>query len=89
MSPHRGLRPLLILISCLAFAGVPLHGADVPRIIFDSDMSSDHDDVGDIATLHGLASLGEVQIIGMMVSSQNYGTAQFMNAVNTWYGKES
>ncbi len=58
-----------------------------PRVIFDSDMSSDHDDVGDIAALHGLASLGEIRIIGMMVSSRNYGTAQFMDAVNTWYGK--
>ncbi len=58
-----------------------------PRVIFDSDMSSDHDDVGDIAVLHGLASLGELRIIGMMVSSKNYGTAQFMDAINTWYGK--
>ncbi|HEX7900771.1 MAG TPA: immunoglobulin domain-containing protein [Planctomycetota bacterium] len=61
--------------------------AGPPRVIFDSDMSSDHDDVGDIAVLHGLASLGEIQIIGMMVSSKNYGTAQFMDAINTWYGK--
>jgi len=80
------LRRLLpILAACLILA--PLSAADVPRVIFDSDMSSDHDDVGDIAVLHGLASLGEVQIIGMVVSSRNYGTAQFMDAVNTWYGK--
>jgi hypothetical protein len=60
---------------------------NVPRIIFDSDMSSDHDDVGDIATLHGLASLGECQILAMMVSSRNGGTALCMDAINTYYGK--
>lgn len=87
MNLRRCLRLLPILIVCLLITGRPLCSADAPRVIFDSDMSSDHDDVGDIATLHGLASLGEVQIIGMMVSSKNYGTAQFMDAVNTWYGK--
>ena len=61
--------------------------ADTPRIIFDSDMSSDHDDVGDIAILHGLASMGECKIIGMMVSSRNGGTALCMDAINTYYGK--
>ncbi len=59
----------------------------IPKIIFDSDMSSDHDDVGDIAILHGLASMGECEIIGMMVSSKNGGTALCMNAINTYYGK--
>jgi hypothetical protein len=60
---------------------------DVPLIIFDSDMSSDHDDVGDAAILHGLASMGECKIIGMMVSSRNGGTALCMDAINTYYGK--
>ena len=62
-------------------------GADaIPRIIFDSDMSSDHDDVGDIAILHGLASMKECEIIGMMVSSKNGGTALCMDAINVYYG---
>ena len=57
------------------------------HIIFDSDMSSDHDDVGDIASLHGLASLGECKILAMMVSSRNGGTPLCMDAINTYYGK--
>jgi hypothetical protein len=77
----------LSAILLLGFAAGSAGQDSTPRVIFDSDMSSDHDDVGDIATLHGLASLGEIRIIGMMVSSRNYGTAQFMDAVNTWYGK--
>jgi purine nucleosidase len=78
-----------MMIACwsMLLLCAPQAAAAPPRIIFDSDMSSDHDDVGDIAVLHGLAALGEIRIIGMMVSSRNYGTAQFMDAVNLWYGK--
>lgn len=61
------------------------HG-EVPRVIFDSDMSSDWDDAGDIGVLHGFATLGEIEIIGMMASSQNGATPLCMDAINTWYG---
>ncbi|HEX5656199.1 MAG TPA: hypothetical protein VFX59_03350 [Polyangiales bacterium] len=57
------------------------------RVIFDSDMSSDWDDVGDIAVLHGLASLGQVEILAMANSSLNGGTMLCMDAINTYYGK--
>jgi fibronectin type 3 domain-containing protein len=61
--------------------------AQVPKIILDADMSSDHDDIGAIATLHGLADLGECQILGMMVSSLNGATPLCMDAINTYYGR--
>src|SRR5208283_4142119 len=90
MDLHRCIRLLPILIACMVFASGPLWSAqqaDIPRIIFDSDMSSDHDDVGDIAALHGLASLGECKILAIMVSSRNGGTPLCMDAINTYYGK--
>ena len=61
--------------------------AQVPKIILDADMSSDHDDIGAIATLHALADLGECQILGMMVSSLNGSTPLCMDAINTYYGR--
>ena len=67
-------------------AAAPPPAAGAPLIIFDSDMSSDYDDVGDCAVLEGLALLGECQIIGMAVSSTNGATALCMNAINTYYG---
>jgi len=81
---------VLFLSMCILAVGlwIPQANAqDIPRIIFDSDMSSDWDDVGDIAVLHGLASMGECEILGMMVSSQNGGTPLCMDAINTYYGK--
>ncbi|HEX4124471.1 MAG TPA: hypothetical protein VHY37_07070 [Tepidisphaeraceae bacterium] len=76
----------VVFLALLVMCSMRLAQADVPRIIFDSDMSSDHDDIGDIAILHGLASMGDCKIIGMMVSSQNGGTALCMDAINTYYG---
>ncbi len=77
----------LSTVFLLALAGVARDSAGMEHIIFDSDMSSDHDDVGDIASLHGLASLGECKILAMMVSSRNGGTPLCMDAINTYYGK--
>lgn len=59
----------------------------VPRIIFDADMSSDHDDAGALALLHALADLGECEILACMASSTNGGTALCMQAINTYYGR--
>ena len=41
----------------------------VPRLILDTDLSSDVDDVGAVALLHGLADQGKVQILAMQISS--------------------
>jgi hypothetical protein len=57
------------------------------RVIFDADMSSDWDDIGDFAVLHGLADLGEIEIIACMTSSTNGGTPLCMSAINTYYGR--
>jgi hypothetical protein len=57
------------------------------RVIFDSDLSSDWDDVGDIAMLNSLADLGEVEILACMASSDDAGTAVGLHAINTYYGR--
>jgi purine nucleosidase len=57
------------------------------KVIFDSDASSDWDDVGDIAVLNSMADLGDVEILAAMASSKNGATALFLNSINTWYGR--
>ena len=79
----------LILVACVLGTGagtVRARAADVPRMILDSDMSSDWDDAGDMALLHGLALAGDLEILATVASSTNLGTAQGMDAINTWYG---
>jgi inosine-uridine nucleoside N-ribohydrolase len=56
-----------------------------PKIIFDTDIAEDVDDVGAMAVLHALADKGELDILGMMVSMPvDYG-APALDAINTFY----
>lgn len=61
-------------------------GAPV-KIILDSDIGSDCDDVGALAVLHALASRGEAEILATMAcNSSTYG-APCLDVINTYYGR--
>ncbi len=57
------------------------------KIIYDTDMESDVDDVGATAVLHALANQGEAEILATMVSSINPWSAPCLDAINTFYGQ--
>ncbi len=57
------------------------------KIIFDTDMDSDVDDVGALAVLHALMDKGEVELLAVMVSSTCPETAACVDAINTYYGR--
>jgi hypothetical protein len=57
------------------------------KIILDTDMDSDVDDVGALAMLHGFSNLGEAEILAVMVSSLNPWSAGAVDVINTYYGK--
>ena len=57
------------------------------RIILDTDISSDVDDVGAVAVLHALAGQGKVYILAMMVSSGDPWSGPCLDALNTWFGR--
>lgn len=59
----------------------------VPRLILDTDLSSDVDDVGAVALLHALARQGKVQILAMQVSSGDLWSVPCLAALNTWFGR--
>ena len=79
------MKKLRIVLSLLLITSLACFSQE--RIIFDSDMSSDHDDAADLAVLNALADLGECEILACMASSQNGGTALAFNAINTYYGR--
>jgi len=58
------------------------------KIIFDTDMGSDCDDVGALALLHYYANQGKVEILGCIYSSGKvpYG-AGVVDAINRYYGR--
>jgi len=60
------------------------------KVIFDTDIGGDHDDVGAVAVLHSLANSGEAEILAMGVSATGYTKIwgpPCLDAINTFYGR--
>jgi len=82
--------PACGVIAALLLFGTDLVSAEKPqpvRLIFDTDMEADVDDVGATALLHALADKGEVEILAMGVSSKGRWSAACLDALNTYYGR--
>lgn len=77
-----------VILAGLTLVPRPSIAAGPPvRILFDTDMASDVDDVGALATLHALADLGEAEILGVGISSRNESVGPCVDAIDTWYGR--
>ena len=57
------------------------------KLIFDTDIAEDCDDVGAMAVLHALADKGEIDILGMMVSMPVHYGAPALDAINTYFNR--
>ena len=55
------------------------------RVIFDTDIAEDVDDVGAMVVLHALADKGELDILGMMVSMPVEYGAPALDVINTYF----
>lgn len=72
---------------CILFSWINITFAQ-QKIIFDTDMGSDCDDAGALAVLHKLADKKEVEILGVIFSSNAnpYGIG-VCAAINQYYGR--
>ena len=62
------MKKTAVLVSC---AAVAFAAAATPvKIIFDTDMLTDFDDVGALACLHALADAGECEILATVSSTR-------------------
>lgn len=80
---------LLIGISLLFLSCAKIKNqSGIPKIIFDTDMGSDCDDVGALALLHVFADQGKAEILSCNYSSGKvrYG-AGIIDAINTYFGR--
>jgi len=57
------------------------------RLIIDTDLEYDVDDLGAIAVAHALANRGEVELLGMVVSCGHRWSPICLSGVNAWYGR--
>ena len=57
------------------------------KVIFETDMSTDVDDVGALAVLHALADSGEAEILAISFNEAHPSGAGAICAINTWYNR--
>jgi purine nucleosidase len=76
-----------LLLQALVFAALSLCAAEKPRILFDTDITGDVDDVLALAMCHSLADRGACEFLGVTISKNNPLTAKFVSAQNTFHGR--
>jgi len=57
------------------------------KIIYETDMCADVDDVGGLASLHALANNGEIELLAVCFNEVHTYGAPAIDAINTWYGR--
>jgi hypothetical protein len=78
---------LAAVLLAIGLAGGATAAAAPVKVVFDTDMAGDVDDVGALAALHALADLGEAEILGVGISSRNEDVGPCVDAIDTWYGR--
>src|ERR1700686_4090454 len=79
---------LLLVVAIIAAGHCSRLTAREPvRLIFDTDIGDDIDDVLALATIHALESRGECRLLAVTISKDYSWSAPFTDAVNTFYGR--
>lgn len=82
----RNTIPCLVL-AAIATATGNSEETETVRVIFDTYMMGDVDDVGTAAVLHALADEGEVEILACGLSGKNPWSPLCLDALNTYFGR--
>ena len=84
---HRARYALLLAVSLAAHADETPVPDEPKRIILETDMTFDVDDVGALAVLHALADDGRARILAVNYNEVHDSGAGAIDAINTWYGR--
>ena len=89
---HGGSVVGLLLFSLVAGLAVLIKAGNDPKrepvkVIFDTDMVGDFDDVGALACLHALADAGEAEILATVSSTRGNASVGAIQVINTYYGR--
>lgn len=79
---------LLFALLLLPSGGALGAGPDGPvKILFDTDIGNDVDDVLALSMLHALQTRGDCEILGVTVTKPDELACPFVDAMNTFYGR--
>lgn len=65
----------------------PVRSAEPIRLIFDTDVGNDVDDVMALGMIHALESQGVVRLLAVTITKDHPKAAPFTDLVNTFYGR--
>jgi len=71
----------------LTLGAATLLAAEPVRVILDTDMLTDFDDVGALACLHALADAGEAEILATVSCTRGNASVGAIQIINSWYGR--
>jgi hypothetical protein len=90
---HRGILPMAVAAAAFTFmmglGATPTLADDREpvRLIFDTDICGDCDDVLALGMIHALQSRGHCRLLAVTISVDHEQAAPFVDAVNTFYGR--
>lgn len=80
-----------MFLTFLIIGGCSNHAKEVickpVKIIFDSDLGPDYDDVGALAFLHAMADSGKAEILATVASNKHELVAPAIEVINTYFGR--
>ena len=79
------MKKFFIALIMLA-AAMTLRAAEPVKIIFDTDMGNDVDDVVALDMLYKYMDEGKIELLGIISSKREEGSIRFIDAMNTLYG---
>jgi inosine-uridine preferring nucleoside hydrolase len=77
---------LLLVARAQAAPDVPAQ-IEAVRVIFDTDIGNDVDDVLALSMLHALQTRGDCQLLAVTITKPDELAAPFVDAINTFYGR--
>lgn len=83
-------RLLLVATIAMSFTALPGWATDSPvKIIFDSDVDHDCDDIAALFMLHGAVQRGEAELLATIGCTSTDEIAPCLDAINIWFGRPS
>jgi inosine-uridine nucleoside N-ribohydrolase len=79
------IRILVVIAFFLLISGCKTGIEKKIKIIFDTDLGPDYDDVGALAFLHAMADSGKVQILATVSSNKHELVAPSIEVINTYF----
>ena len=86
----RYLSILLIFATCLVYScrtSTTSSRDSQVKIIFDTDLGPDYDDVGALTILHAMADSGKAEILGTLASNKNDLVVPSIEVINTYFNR--